>query len=69
MVDALGMPIIFFTHSAADFHWPKLARLFPSENTELTNHRIPIAENPASADWFFYHWVKEFVDLFYVDIL
>lgn len=27
MVDTLGLPIIFFTHSAADLHWPELARL------------------------------------------
>lgn len=40
MVDALGMPTIFFTHSAADFHWPELARLFSLENTELTNEHL-----------------------------
>ena len=65
MVDALGMPTIFFTHSATDLHWPELARLFCSEN----NQRTPIADNPALADWFFYHQVTEFVNLFYVDIL
>ena len=27
MVDTLGMPTVFFTHSAADGQWPKLARL------------------------------------------
>ena len=27
MVDALGLPTIFFTHSAADLQWPELARL------------------------------------------
>jgi len=37
MVDTLGMPTIFFTHSAADFHWPELAQLFGSfEGNDLS---------------------------------
>ncbi|MBA4719395.1 MAG: hypothetical protein HRO68_09990 [Nitrosopumilus sp.] len=28
MVDALGMPTVFFTHSAADTQWPELAHLY-----------------------------------------
>ena len=27
MVDTLGLPTVFFTHSAADLQWPELARL------------------------------------------
>ena len=70
MVDTLGMPTIFFTHSAADFHWPELAHLFgSSESNDLNHQRNSVAENPALADWLFYHRVQKFVDLFYVDIL
>lgn len=69
MVDALGMPTIFFTHSAADLQWPELARLIGVENTERTDHNNALIENPAIADWFFYHRIQKFVDIFYVDIL
>ncbi len=30
MVDTLGLPTVFFTHSAADLQWPELARLLMS---------------------------------------
>ena len=33
MVDTLGMPTIFFTHSAADLHWPELHRLSETQNS------------------------------------
>lgn len=70
MVDTLGMPTIFFTHSAADFHRPELAHLFSSsESNYLNSQRTSVAENPALADWLFYYRVQKFVDLFYVDIL
>ena len=26
MVDTLGLPTVFFTHSTADLQWPELAR-------------------------------------------
>ncbi len=32
MVDTLGLPTVFFTHSAADLHWPELARLICPDN-------------------------------------
>ena len=66
MVDALGMPTVFFTHSAADLQWPELARLIDAENTGRPNALI---ENPAIADWFFYHRIQKFVDVYYVDLL
>jgi len=34
MVDTLGLPTIFFTHSAADLQWPELARLICPEDPE-----------------------------------
>ena len=69
MVDALGMPTIFFTHSAADLQWPELARLIGAENAGRSHHNNALIENPAIADWFFYHRIQKFVDIFYVDIL
>ena len=63
MVDTLGMPTIFFTHSAVDFHWPGLAHLLCSESSELISQRNSVAENPALADWLFYHRVQKFIDL------
>lgn len=36
MVATLGLPTIFFTHSAADLQWPELARLIcPDNGTDL----------------------------------
>ena len=67
MVDTLGMPTVFFTHSAADFHWPELTRLFRSSDRDHSDsQRNSVTENPALADW---HRVQKFVDLYYVDIL
>ena len=45
------MPTIFFTHSAADLHWPELARLIGAENTGQAGHNNALIENPAIADW------------------
>ena len=55
MVDTLGMPTVFFTHSAADLQWPELAHLIGAENTGRTDRNNALIENPAIADWFFYH--------------
>ena len=38
MVDTLGLPTIFFTHSAADLQWPELARLICHINNNPTAH-------------------------------
>ena len=51
MVDTLGLPTIFFTHSAADQQWPELARLICPENATDSAARIKaVDENPALAD-------------------
>ena len=65
MIDTLDIPTIFFTHSAADLQWPDLAQLIPSSS----NQSQTVIENPAIADWYFYHRVQQFIQLFYVDIL
>ena len=57
MVDNLGMPTIFFTHSAADFHWPGLGNLI---NSQGGRQRQAVIENPAIADWFFFTELKGF---------
>ena len=70
MVDTLGLPTIFFTHSAADLQWPELARLICPEDPGNPAARVKaVNENPAIADWFFCHRVQKFVDAFYVGVL
>ena len=47
----LGLPTIFFTHSAADFQWPELAELICPDNPYSRSARAKaVIENPALAD-------------------
>ena len=70
MVDTLGLPTIFFTHSAADLQWPELARLICPEHPNSRSSRAKaVIENPAKSDWFFYYRVMEFIKAFYVGVL
>ncbi len=39
MVDTLGLPTVFFTHSAADLQWPELACLLGVEDTGSSSVR------------------------------
>ena len=69
MVDTLGLPTIF-THSAADLQWPELAELICPDNPHSRSARAKaVIENPALADWFFYHRVIEFTKTFYTGVL
>ena len=55
MVDTLGLPTIFFTHSAADLQWLELARrICPDDPDSSTRRSRAVIENPAIADWFFH---------------
>ena len=70
MVVDLGLPTVFFTHSAADTQWPELARLICPDNQHSSSSRSSaVAENPAIADWFFYHRMSKFIEAFYIQIL
>ena len=70
MVDTLGLPTVFFTHSAADLQWPELARLICCDNPDSSSARNKaVQENPAIADWFFYQRIVKFIDAFYVGVL
>ncbi len=71
MLDDLGLPTVFFTHSAADGQWPELARLIcPADKQDSRSSRnAAVAENPAIADWFFYHRISKFIEAFYVKVL
>ena len=70
MVDKLGMPTVFFTHSAADGQWPEVAHLICPDNKDSSSIRSKaVADNPAIANWFFYHRISKFVDTFYTDVL
>ena len=39
MIDKLGLPTMFFTHSAADGQWPELARLICKDSPENSSSR------------------------------
>ena len=70
MVDTLGMPTVFFTHSAADGQWPELAHLIcPDKKDSSSSRSKAVSDNPAIADWFFYHRISKFVDTFYTDVM
>ena len=70
MVDALGLPTVFFTHSAADLQWPELAELMcPDDPTNPRRRQQALTENPAVADWFFYQRVQVYLKHFYTDVL
>ena len=70
MVDTLGLPTIFFTHSAADLQWPELARLICPDDPESRSRRTTaVIENPAIADWFFSHRVQKFIEAYCVGVL
>ena len=65
MIDTLGLPTIFFTHSAADHQWPELAQLICPEEPDSKEARVKaVVDNPALADWFFFHRIQKFVDTF-----
>ena len=70
MVDTLGMPTVFFTHSAADGQWAELARLIcPDKKDSSSSCSKAVSDNPAIADWFFYNRISKFVDTFYTDVM
>ena len=70
MIDFLGLPILFFTHSAADLQWPELASLIcPDTQESIHARREAVALNPAVADWFFYERIRLFMKTFYIDFL
>ena len=70
MVDTLGLPTVFFTHSAADHHWPELARLLSSDDPDTSSScTVAVIDNPAISDWFFSHHIQKFVEAFYVGVL
>ena len=51
MIDTLGLPTVFFTHSAADLQWPELANLICQESPENASaRRCEVIDNPAVAD-------------------
>lgn len=64
MVDTIGIPTVFFTHSAADNQWPDLARLICSTDPDTASScSRAVIDNPAISDWFFSHtsmfWVLQ----------
>ena len=65
MVNTLGLPTIFFTHSAADVQWPELANLIcPDDPDSSSSRNRALQENPAISDWFSHHRIEKFIDAF-----
>ncbi|XP_066929609.1 uncharacterized protein [Clytia hemisphaerica] len=60
-ITQMGTPTIFWTLSMADFHWPDIHDLFTSEESESTDFRQNIIDNPHIVDWLFTERVKSFV--------
>ena len=51
MVNNLGLPTVFLTHSAADIHWSELAELIcPNNPQDRAARTRAVIENPAIAD-------------------
>lgn len=56
MIKQVGMPHIFFTLSAADYHWPDLFRLLTDldpQHVGEAQRRQLMHDNPAIVAWFF----------------
>lgn len=69
-METIGLPTLFFTHSAADHHWPELARLLSPDDPDSSSSRAKaVIDNPALSDWFFSHRIHKFVEAFYVGVL
>ena len=70
MVNSLGLPTVFFTHSAADSQWPELANVICKDDPQNKSKRTEaVITNPAIANWFFFQRIKLFISHFYKDIL
>lgn len=73
MVRQLGTPTIFFTLSAADYHWPDLFRILsPDTDPNLLDERqrsTLMHENPSTVAWFFQKrcdiFMKKFMTRFF----
>ena len=67
MVDTLGLPTIFFTHSAADLQWPELANVIcPDDHNSRSSRTKAVIENLAVSDCY---RVLEFIKAYYVRVL
>lgn len=71
IVTTVGAPMIFFTFSSADMHWPELHSLFEHDSVSTSDSRRQnVLNNPHIVDWFFTkrlqsfikHWLYETLD-------
>lgn len=70
MIDTLALPTVFFILSAADLQWPELADLLNVPDTnDRTASSTAVVSNPCMANWFFYHCVMRFMDVYFQNIL
>ena len=72
LVVTIQLPTTIFTHRAADLPWLEVARLFCPDGIDIdsiSSHLTALNDNPATADWFFYHCTTKFVDMYYKGVL
>ena len=67
MIKQIGhQGLLFFTFSAADFHWPELHKLMPEDGHSVDGSissekcQQNIIDNPHIAIWFFHRWFENF---------
>ncbi|KAK3932747.1 52 kDa repressor of the inhibitor of the protein kinase [Frankliniella fusca] len=70
MIDDLGLPTLFLTLSAADYHWPDLFRILaPDKDVNSLSEkerRLLIQQNPILVDQFFLKRVEAFFENFLI---
>ena len=66
-----GPPTFLFTFSSADMHWPELHSLFhtDSANTDDTDYRSNVINNPHIVDWIFTQRLEKFVKFWLYETL
>ena len=69
MINSLGLPTIFFTHSAADMHWPELGELFKKMDPSVKSMSSYLIDNPAIASWYFDFRINQYISHHYINVL
>ena len=70
MINTLGLPTIFFTHSAADTQWDDLYRLMINEDKDIPRSKSAcLIDNPAIASYFFHVKINKYIKTYYQNLL
>ena len=75
IITSIGAPMLFFTFSSEDMHWPELHGLFKADTEcDIGNYtsqirRQNVINNPHIVDWFFTQRLESFVKHWLYDTL